>query len=94
MFDVVFYEVFKEEEKTLEKFLPAKIRARFVSKTIQECREALPSARLISVRTQSRIPREWAAYLDGVFTRRQGRTLPADTSKNIVRGRWRNRPCS
>src|SRR3989344_2946777 len=72
MFDVVFYEVFKEEEKTLEKFLPAKIRARFVSKTIQECREALPSARLISVRTQSRIPREWAAYLDGVFTRSQG----------------------
>ena len=72
MSDVVFYEVFKEEKRALEKFLPAKIRARFVSKTVQECGGGLPSARLISVRTQSRIPPEWAEHLGGIFSRSQG----------------------
>lgn len=72
MFDVVFYEVFKEEKRALEKFLPAKIRARFVSKAVQGCGERRPSARLISVRTQSRIPPEWAEHLGGIFTRSQG----------------------
>ena len=72
MLDVAFYEVFKEEQKALRKFLSSKIRARFVSKTVQECNEELPPAKLISVRTQSRIPRRWAAHLEGIFTRSQG----------------------
>ncbi len=90
MFDVVFYEVFAEEKKALEKFLPAKLRARFESKTIQECGEALPSAKLISVRTQSRIPLRWGAHLSGIFTRSQGYDhlvfYRSGTGKNIACG--------
>ncbi len=72
MHDVIFYEVFEEEKKALKKFLSPKIRARFVSKPVQERDEALPSAKLISIRTQSRIPPRWAAHLNGIFTRSQG----------------------
>lgn len=72
MLDVVFYEVFEEEEKALGKFLSPEIRARLVPKTIQQCNETLPPARLVSIRTQSRIPLEWASHLAGVFTRSQG----------------------
>ncbi len=72
MFDVVFYEVFKEEKKALRRFLPSEIRARFVSKAIQECGEAFPPAGLVSVRTQSRIPLGWASHLSGILTRSQG----------------------
>lgn len=72
MIDVVFYEVFAEERKALKKFLSRSIRARFVSKAVQERGERRPSARLISVRTQSRIPPEWAEHLGGIFTRSQG----------------------
>lgn len=72
MSDVIFYEVFEEEEVALKKFLPPGIQAQFISKTIQELSKALPPARLISVRTQSRIPLGWAAHLVGIFTRSQG----------------------
>jgi len=72
MTDVVFYEVFAEEKKALKKLLPSNICARFVSKAIQESNETLPPAKLISVRTQSRIPSAWAPYLAGIFTRSQG----------------------
>lgn len=72
MLEIVFYEVFEEEEKALKKNLSPKIHARFVFKTIQECNEAFPPAKLISVRTQSRIPRSWVPHLTGVFTRSQG----------------------
>lgn len=72
MIDVVFYEVFAEEREELKKFLPRSIRARFISRAIQESDKTIPSARLISVRTQSRIPPAWAVHLDGIFTRSQG----------------------
>jgi D-lactate dehydrogenase len=72
MLEIVFYEVFEEEEKALRKNLSPKIQARFVSKTVQEYNEAFPPARVISVRTQSRIPRSWVPHLTGVFTRSQG----------------------
>ncbi|MBI5023702.1 MAG: hydroxyacid dehydrogenase [Candidatus Omnitrophica bacterium] len=72
MIDAVFYEVFAEEKKALKKFLSPSIRARFISKTIQECVEVFPPAKLISIRTQSRVPLRWASHLAGIFTRSQG----------------------
>ena len=72
MLDVFFYEVFDEEEKTLRKYLPKKISARFTCKTIQETEERDPPAKLISIRTQSQIPVDWAGKLDGIFARSQG----------------------
>lgn len=70
--DVVFYEVFKEEEAALKKFLPKKITARFIPKTIQSSGTESLSATLISVRTQSRIPPEWTGKLSGILTRSTG----------------------
>ncbi len=72
MFDVVFYEAFQEEQTALKRFLPASVRARYLSKTIQECREKTPPSRLVSIRTQSRVPTGWVAHLDGILTRSQG----------------------
>ena len=72
MLDVIFYEVFEEEEAALKKFLPPGVQTQFISKTIQEFGKALPPARLISIRTQSRIPLGWAPHLAGIFTRSQG----------------------
>ena len=70
--DVVFYEVFEEERRALKKFLDKNVRARFSARTIQESGDRAAPARLISVRTQSRIPLEWADDFDGIFTRSQG----------------------
>lgn len=90
---VVFYEVFEEEKEALQKFLPGNITARFISRTIQEYREpqapAKPEAGLISVRTQSQIPVEWAPHLAGIFTRSQGH----DHLSRYCRTVGRNIPC-
>ncbi len=72
MTDVMFYEVFKEEEAALRKILPKSLRAVFTWETIQESKDRKPSATLISIRTQSRIPSEWAPQLKGILTRSQG----------------------
>lgn len=73
MLDVMFYEVFKEEEAALRKFLSKNIKAEFTSKTIQDMAEKNVSAPVISIRTQSRIPPAWAAQgLKGVLTRSSG----------------------
>ncbi len=72
MIDVVFYEVFAEERKAFKKFLSPDTCVRFVSMAIRESDEALPPAKLISIRTQSRIPLTWAPHLTGIFTRSQG----------------------
>ncbi len=70
--DVMFYEVYEEEQKLLKDFLSSSIRVRYTSKTIQEFRCDAPPARLISVRTQSRIPFAWAEGLSGILARTQG----------------------
>ena len=72
MLDVVFYEVFQEEEDILRKYLPKDLRAAFTWKTIQESEDSTPPAALISIRTQSRIPKAWAKTLEGILTRAQG----------------------
>lgn len=70
--DIFFYEVFEEEERELKQFLPDDIKAGFTWKTIQESGDALPSAKLISIRTQSIIPVEWADKLSGILSRSSG----------------------
>jgi len=70
--DVMFYEVFQEEESVLKKDLPKNLKAGFTWKTIQESHDTVSPARLISIRTQSRIPPAWAGQLKGILSRSQG----------------------
>jgi D-lactate dehydrogenase len=70
--DVFFYEAFKEEEKELRKYLPAKIKAEFSWKTIQESDHRLPPARIISTRTQSIFPLDWNNKLSAILSRSTG----------------------
>jgi len=70
--DVIFYEAFKEEEAAIKKFLPDNINARFTDRTIQENGDNKPPAELISTRTQSEIPNEWAKNIKAILTRSQG----------------------
>jgi D-lactate dehydrogenase len=72
MHDVFFYEAFAEEEAALRAILPESVRAGFTAKTIQECGHKDPAARLISLRTQSVIPPEWAEQLDAILSRSTG----------------------
>ncbi len=71
-YDVVFYEVYKEEETLLKKLLPQAIKAKFIHQTIQESKDVLPASRFVCTRTQSTIPKSWAKNLDAVLTRSQG----------------------
>lgn len=70
--DVVFYEVFKEEEFFLKKHLPSSIEALFLEQTIQQSDHTRPLAPIISIRTQSKIPSAWAKNLKGVLSRSTG----------------------
>jgi len=72
MIDVMFYEVFKEEETAIKNILPKKIKAKFTRNTIQEHNNKTLPADLISVRTQSHIPKSWSRNLKGILTRSQG----------------------
>lgn len=66
-----FYELFEEEESEIRKYLPP--GDYFCTwKTIQEVGDKEPPCSLISIRTQSRIPAEWAEKLDGILTRSAG----------------------
>jgi len=69
---IFFYEAFEEETKALKKFLPKYIDASFSWKTIQEYGAKIPPAKIISVRTQSTIPVDWADSIDGIITRSTG----------------------
>ena len=70
--DVMFYEVFEEEEKLLRRYLPRRIKAGFTRKTIQGKGSRRAPASLISIRTQSVIPPAWAKSLLGILTRSTG----------------------
>ena len=70
--DVYFYEAFEEEAETLKSLLGNQIKYDLTDKTIQETGHSSPPARLISIRTQSIIPVEWAYTLDGVLSRSTG----------------------
>ncbi len=70
--NVYFYEAFQEEADALRSLLGSDITYELTSKTIQETGHSEPPARLISVRTQSKIPPEWAEKLDGILSRSTG----------------------
>jgi len=70
--DVVFYEAFKEEEAILRAVLPEGHSYLFTWQTIQESGHDSPPGRIVSVRTQSRMPLDWAAQIDGIITRSTG----------------------
>ncbi|OGX37828.1 MAG: hypothetical protein A3C36_05920 [Omnitrophica WOR_2 bacterium RIFCSPHIGHO2_02_FULL_52_10] len=69
---VIFYEAFDEEASAIRKFLPGDLNAVFTWKTIQEQGDSSPPAELISVRTQSRVPKEWGKRIKGILTRSRG----------------------
>jgi len=68
---VVFYEVFDEEAEALRRYMPPEMSARFVKDTLRETKDQ-PFVPVISLRTQSRIPPQWAGRLQGILTRSTG----------------------
>ncbi|MGD0590851.1 MAG: NAD(P)-dependent oxidoreductase [Bacteroidota bacterium] len=70
--DVYFYEAFEEEAWAFKSLLGNRLSYEMTDKTIQETDHLNPPARLISIRTQSIIPVEWADKLDGVLSRSTG----------------------
>jgi len=69
---VYFYEAFEEEADCLRSFLPVQIDADFSDKTIQEEAATEPPAEIISIRTQSIIPPEWAGKVKAILSRSTG----------------------
>ncbi len=70
--DIFFFEAFEEEQIALEKYNAKQFNAGYSWKTIQEYSASEPPADIISVRTQSQIPLEWAEKLKAVLTRSTG----------------------
>ncbi|HET9131996.1 MAG TPA: NAD(P)-dependent oxidoreductase [Terriglobia bacterium] len=69
---VYFYEAFEEEEQELRSLIGDSISCGYTSKTIQEAGEEHPPAKLISIRTQSKIPVAWCDELEGILSRSTG----------------------
>jgi D-lactate dehydrogenase len=72
MVDVFFYEAFEEEAVALKRYMPASVEAVYTGQTIQEIGHTSPPARIISVRTQTVLPPEWAESLDAILSRSTG----------------------
>lgn len=70
--DVYFYEVFEEESDELQKRIGKKFSYVMTSQTIQEKGDVKFTAKLISIRTQSKIPIDWVGNIDGVLSRSTG----------------------
>lgn len=70
--DIFFYEAFAEEQEALRRHLPAGVSAGFTEKTAQEYGRPDPAAPVVSLRTQSVFPLEWAGRLRGILTRSTG----------------------
>ena len=70
--NVYFFEAFEEERAALLKYGAESLDAGFTWKTIQEAGMTEPPAPIISVRTQSAIPVDWAPKLKGILTRSTG----------------------
>lgn len=71
-YDAVFYEAFEEEEKILREILPGGYNYLFTWHTIQESEHITLPAPIVSTRTQSRFPLEWAKDLKAIITRSSG----------------------
>ena len=72
MTEIFFYEAFEEEAEALRSILRDELTYELTGKTIQETGHKEPPARLISIRTQSKIPVDWAGKLDGILSRSTG----------------------
>ena len=70
--DIFFYEAFEEEKASIQSFLPDSILAGFTASTIQETDHREPPAKIVSLRTQSVIPKEWAEKMDALLSRSAG----------------------
>ena len=71
--EIFFYEAFEEEAERLAAHAAAAgVRAGWSPLTIQETGHVAPPAGVISLRTQSVIPEEWAGRLAGVLSRSTG----------------------
>ncbi len=70
--DVFFYEAFQEEAVELKSLIGTACSCSYSPLTIQELDHQKPPARLISIRTQSKIPHGWKNELDGILSRSTG----------------------
>ncbi len=71
-FDLFFYEAFEEEQEALRRYAGTRFRAGYTAQTIQEAGHATPPAPIISLRTQSVIPVDWAPALRAILSRSAG----------------------
>ncbi|MFP4473632.1 MAG: NAD(P)-dependent oxidoreductase [Candidatus Omnitrophota bacterium] len=69
---VVFFEVFEEEERWIRRFLSESIPAQFYRESIQEAGRETAPCDIISIRTQSRIPKEWLKEVRAIISRSTG----------------------
>lgn len=72
LLDVFFYEAFAEEADALRRLLGLHVACAYTTKTIQESGHREPPARIISTRTQSVVPPDWAGRMGGVLSRSTG----------------------
>jgi len=72
MKDIFFYEVFGEEEKSLKQHLPKNTSAGFSSKALDKSTKEEPPAKIISIRTHSRVPADWSNKLSAIISRTTG----------------------
>jgi D-lactate dehydrogenase len=70
--DVYFYEAFAEEAELLKRLMLPGVAAEYTDRTIQEAGHAAPPAQLVSIRTQSTLPLDWAPQLAGILSRSTG----------------------
>jgi len=70
--DIFFFEAFDEEQTALKKYNAGRFSTNYTWKTIQEYGASEPPADIISVRTQSQIPLEWAGKIKAVLSRSTG----------------------
>lgn len=70
--NVYLYEVFDEEVRLLRRYAPPWLEFETTSATIQESGHTRPPSRIISIRTQSLIPRDWLPELKAVLSRSAG----------------------
>lgn len=70
--DVFFYEAFDEEVEAIQSVVGPEFTFGHTSSTIQEIGHAEPPAGIISIRTQSILPPQWADTLRAVLSRTTG----------------------
>ncbi|MBI2666057.1 hydroxyacid dehydrogenase [Candidatus Woesearchaeota archaeon] len=83
MLDIYFYETFAEEKELLQKYLPPHFQVEFTPQTVQESKHKESPAKLISIRTQSRVPLHWQS---AIISRSTGFDHLAEQAKNIPCG--------